>query len=272
MTPTTPVSRIVYRDGRFGPTAPRVVAEEVAVAFTYDRATTAVTMATPADLEDLAVGWSLTEGVIDSVAEIEELEIVDRPLGFECRMSLVTSRAEALQRRQRRRAGATGCGLCGIESLEEAMRAPAPVGSGRCFAPNAIAAAVAMLPAAQALNAATHAVHAAAFWEPSAGLVATREDVGRHNALDKLIGALMRAGRSAGNGVVLLSSRVSIEMVQKTARAGTPVLVAVSAPTAEAVRMAEAAGITLIAVARSDGFEVFTHGGRIVTKAAHHAA
>jgi len=272
MTPTTPVSRIVFRAGHLAPAAPRVVPEEAAVAFTYDRVTTAVTMATPADLEDLAVGWSLTEGVIGSVGEIEELEIVERSLGFECRMSLVGSRAEMLQRRQRHRAGATGCGLCGIESLEEAMRPSPPVGVGRDFTPEAIAGAIAMLPAAQTLNAATHAVHAAAYWEPSAGLIATREDVGRHNALDKLIGALARSGRPAVNGIVLLSSRVSIEMVQKAARAGAPVLVAVSAPTAQAVRMADAAGITLIAVARNDGFEVFTHPGRIAPQARHHAA
>jgi FdhD protein len=272
MDPVASVARGVWRNGRPEAAAARLLAEEAAIAFTYNRATAAVTMATPSDLTDLAIGWSLTEGVVERADEIEELEIVEREIGFECRMWLAEPRAEALLRRQRLRIGPSGCGLCGIESLEEAVREPPRVGAGRSFVAAALAQGLAMLPAAQKMHGATHAVHAAAYWEPAQGLIAVREDVGRHNALDKLAGALARAGRTAEAGVVFLSSRVSIEMIQKAARIGAPLVVAVSAPTAQAVRMAQSAGITLVAVARADGFEVFTHPERVLRTPAHDVA
>jgi FdhD protein len=153
--------------------------------------------------------------------------------------------------------------LCGIDSIAEAMRPAAVVGPGPKFAPEQIMAAMHDLPSRQKLNIATRAVHAAAFWSATSGVVALREDVGRHNALDKLSGALARASIVARDGIILLTSRVSVEMVQKTAGIGAPVMVSVSAPTALAVRMADAAGITLAAIARGDGFEVFTHPRRI---------
>ena len=250
----------------------RAIPEETAVVFTYDTGTYAVMMATPADLEDFAIGFSLTERVVETADGIEQLEIVESELGVELRMWLMAPKAAELSGRRRKIAGPTGCGLCGIESLAEAMRPPPVVGAGPSFTPDEIMTAMGSLTPAQALNQATRAVHAAALWEPARGLVALREDVGRHNALDKLAGALARNQVSAASGLLVLTSRVSIEMVQKAAAIGAAVIVAVSAPTALAVRMAEAAHITLVAIARADGFEVFTHPHRIAGEQASHVA
>ena len=245
----------------------RRVAEETAVAIVHDASTTAVMMATPADLEDFAVGFSLSEGAIESPADIQDMDVVVQDLGIEVRLWLTPTRARHVASRRRRLAGPTGCGLCGVDSLAEAIRAPRTVGGEDVRVEAAsLLAAMESLPAAQPLGRETRAMHAAGFWTPADGLDAVREDVGRHNALDKLIGARVRAGAiDAGIGVVLLTSRVSVEMVQKTAVLGAPILCAVSAPTALAIRTAEEAGITLVAVARSDGFEIFTRPERILT-------
>jgi len=260
--PASSVDCAVWR--RQGVTAgKRVVPEETAVALSYDGGTYAVMMATPQDLEDFAVGFSLTEGVVCSAADIRQLDIVEHDAGVELRMWLAEPRAAVLSERRRHLAGPTGCGLCGIESLEEAVRSLPRVAAAATFAPAEIMGALESLGPHQELNRQTRAVHAAAFWRRGAGLVAVREDVGRHNALDKLAGALAHGAVGSHAGMVLLTSRVSVEMVQKTAIIGAPLIVAVSAPTALAVRIAEAAGITLAAVARSDGFEIFAHPQRI---------
>lgn len=250
----------------------RAVPAEMAVALSYNGSTHAVMMATPADCEDFAVGFSLSEGVIDSPADIREIDVVDTEAGIDLQIWLTDDKAERHVARRRAIAGPTGCGLCGIESLQEAVRPAATVDSEARFSPEQIVAAVASLAPAQRLNAETRAVHAAAYWEPAAGLLALREDVGRHNALDKLAGALARRGTSAGRGLLLLTSRVSVEMVQKAARLGVPVLVAVSAPTSLAIEMAGRAGITLIAVARGSDFEIFTRSDRVLQGARHHVA
>ena len=245
----------------------RRVPEETAVAIVHDASTTAVMMATPADLQDFAVGFSLSEGAIEGLADIRDMEVVVQELGIEVRLWLTAERGGHIASRRRRLAGPTGCGLSGVDSLAEAVRAPRRVaGDGVRLEAASLLAAMEALSAAQPLGRETRAMHAAGFWTPTDGLAVVREDVGRHNALDKLIGARVRAGaRDAGEGVVLLTSRVSVEMVQKTAVLGAPILCAVSAPTALAIRTAEAAGITLVAVARSDGFEVFTRPERILT-------
>ncbi len=253
--------RASFRHGRRAEGV-RAVPEETAVAFTYNRVSYAVMMASPADLEDFAVGFTLSEGITARPSDITRLEIVPGDLGVELRMDLAERSAERFAERRRLMAGPVGCGLCGLESLSEALRPLPVIESGLRVSAAEIAAALAALGPAQVLNHATRAVHAAAFWHGRLGPV--REDVGRHNALDKLAGALARRGLAAGDGFVLISSRVSVEMVQKAAIMGAPVLVAISAPTALAIRTAERANLTLAAVARDDGFEVFTAPERIV--------
>jgi FdhD protein len=258
--------RSAWRNGR-REEGTRAVPEETAIALTYNGGTYAVMMATPQDLTDFAVGFSLSEGIVQSPRDILSLEPVDLDDGIELRMWLAQDKAELVNERRRMIAGPTGCGLCGIDSIAEAVRPAAVVARGRSFAPREVMAALSGLAPLQEINNRTRAVHAASFWTPSHGIVALREDVGRHNALDKLAGALARHDIAAGDGMVVLTSRVSVEMVQKTATIGAPVMVAVSAPTALAIRTADAAGITLVAVARADGFEVFTHQQRILAAA-----
>jgi FdhD protein len=265
--PIHKVERMVWRDGNVSEGA-RQIPEETALALTYNGGTYAVMMGTPRDLRDFAIGFSLSEGIVQSPGGIQSLDIVELDDGIELRMWLGPEHAEPVRERRRHIAGPTGCGICGIDSIAEAVRPAAIVPRGRTFSPREIMAAMATLPPLQAINIETRAVHAAAFWTPNTGIVALREDVGRHNTLDKLSGAIAQDKVSAADGIVLLTSRVSVEMVQKAAAMGAPLMVAVSAPTALAVRMADAAGITLCAIARADGFEVFTHPQRVAVAAA----
>ena len=260
--PVRIVGRQVWRNGSVNDGS-RLIPEETAIALTYNGGTYAVMMGTPKDLRDFAIGFSLSEGVVQSPEDISSLDIIHLDDGIELRMWLAPAKAELLNERRRHIAGPTGCGICGIDSIAEAVRPAAVVPRGRSFAPAEIMMAMAGIAPLQAINIETRAVHAAAFWTPGRGIVALREDVGRHNALDKLAGALAQNNVSANEGMVLLTSRVSVEMVQKAAAMGAPLISAVSAPTALAVRMAERSGIALVAIARADGFEVFTHPERI---------
>ncbi len=264
------VPRLAWHEGGFSDGA-RVVAEEVPVAFSYNRLAHAVMMATPDDLEDFARGFSLNERIVAHHSEIEEIEIVmppgaagGEPAGIELRMWVDEARLGMLETRRRQLAGPTGCGLCGLESLQEALGRPgAPVPEGVVLEAGTVMAAIASMRPAQSLNRRTRAVHAAGFFCPERGLVALREDVGRHNALDKLAGALALAGEDAASGILVLTSRISVELVQKAQRMGVAILAAMSAPTSLALHRAEQADITLIAVAREDGFELCTHPRRI---------
>jgi FdhD protein len=254
---------IAWRSDQATPTS-RLVAEETAVALSYNGSTHAVMMATPADLEDFGIGFTLTEGIVERANEIKSIELIASELGIEVRMWLDGDRAESLAARRRALSGPVGCGLCGIESLEQARRTPLRVTSGRAFHARDLLAAMQSLAPLQVLNQQTRSVHAAAFWHPSTGIGPVREDVGRHNALDKLAGSILSAAQSGSDGAVLLTSRVSVEMVQKAAMIGVPVMIAVSAPTTLAIQTAEEAGITLLAIARDDGYGVFTHPYRII--------
>ena len=236
----------------------RAVPEETAVAFVYDGGSEAVMMASPADLEDFAIGFSLNEGIITDLAQIARMEQFDTDLGIEMRLWLSAGLSARLSARRRHRAGPTGCGLCGVESLEDALPKLAKIDSAVVVSASEVIAAMAQMADLQSLNRQTRAVHAAGFYRPGQGVVLVREDVGRHNALDKLAGAMARQGLTAKDGAILMTSRLSVELVQKAAAMGAGVLAAVSAPTALALRTAEAAGMCLVGVVRSDGLEVFT--------------
>ncbi|PPD45597.1 MAG: sulfurtransferase FdhD [Methylocystis sp.] len=250
----------------------RVIPEETPIAFTYGGSTHAVMMATPADLEDFAVGFAITEGLVDSPQDTGDVEIVSSDAGIELRSWLGGGRQDAYAARKRSMAGPTGCGLCGIESLEAATRALPALDNALTVRAEGLIEAMGRMPGLQKINQETRAVHAAAFWNPTSGALIVREDVGRHNALDKLAGALARQGVAASQGVVLMTSRVSVELVQKAARIGAPIIAAVSAPTALAVRSAEKCGMTLVAVMRGRDFEIFTHPGRILEQVSAHVA
>ncbi|QRM53340.1 formate dehydrogenase accessory sulfurtransferase FdhD [Sinorhizobium sp. BG8] len=258
------VPELALRDGKLSRRT-RVVPEETPVAFSYGGSTHAVMMATPDDLEDFAVGFSLTEGIISDPSEIEEVQAVFEEKGIDLQIRLADLQNKALTARRRHMAGPVGCGLCGIESIEQAVRStPSVRASTLTLSEEQVSEAVRLLGGQQPLHLLTRAVHGAGFFVPGKGLIAVREDVGRHNALDKLAGAAARAGYTGADGAVIVTSRVSVEMVQKTAIVGSPFIIAISAPTALAIRTAEEAGMTLIALVRGDEYEVFTGMERIV--------
>ena len=228
------------------------LAEETAIAISYDGSTQAVLMGSPADLEDFAYGFSLTEGIA-TPDEIEAVTPERVEQGIDLRIWLARDAGQRFIGRRRRTVGPVGCGLCGVETLAAAMRVLEPVSGDCVISADDLDAALAEMDAGQRLRDATGASHAAGFLVPGRGLIALREDVGRHNALDKLAGALLRGPDAGliGQGAVVLTSRVSVDLVQKTATLGAPVLIALAAPTSAAVAAAEAAGIGLAGRARS---------------------
>jgi FdhD protein len=251
----------------------RRVPEEVPVALSFAGTTHAVMMASPSDLEDFAIGFALTERIISAPDEIERMHIEDLESGIDIQMWLRDAANTRFKARRRRLAGPVGCGLCGIESIEEAIRAVSKVPPGSLTLDvDDVGEAMRQLTNDQPFHAQTGAVHAAGFYRPGQGIAFVREDVGRHNALDKLAGALAKAGIAGATGAVAVTSRLSVEMVQKAAAIGAPVILAVSAPTALAIRTAEEAGMTLIALVRGDEFDVFTHPERVGGGAGKHVA
>ncbi len=238
------------------------VIEEWPIAFEYNGVAHAVMLATPTDLSDFALGFSLGEGIVEQPGEMDILAVREQSQGWVVEIALDDARFDMLQSRRRSLLGTSGCGLCGTESLASALRPAPTVPMTQSVTPGAIAAACAALGNLQPMNLRSGGVHAAAWVSPSGLLV--REDVGRHNALDKLIGARARAPLQPG--FLLLSSRASYELVHKAAMAGIEILVAISAPTALAIRFAESTGITLIAFARGEQMNVYANAGRVVCR------
>lgn len=241
------------------------LATEVPVALVYNGRAHAVMMCTPADLEDFAVGFSVTEGIAPS-GDIRRCEVVRYSRGIELQLEIPADAAARLASRGRAIAGRTGCGLCGVEAIDDALREPPAVRSHATFQREALYAAGEALGRHQPLNDDTRTVHAAG-WFPAAGPGAgaiVREDVGRHNAVDKVVGALARAGTAGADGFLVVTSRASYELVQKAAVAGIPLLAAVSRPTALAVALAQDAGITLIGLLRGRSANIHTHPARIL--------
>jgi FdhD protein len=231
------------------------IAEETAVALAYDGETATVMMATPADLEDFARGLSLTEGYIENVSDIAEITVAPAILGIVVEVKLRDGKGTTVTAK-RSIAGRSGCGICGVDSLEAAMRPPKKLLARSSIDAAAVTKAFAELAAHQPLNRSTHSVHAAAWATRDGKIQLAREDVGRHNALDKLIGALAISTTRPSDGFIVMSSRCSYELVVKAAAAGVPLLATVSAPTGLALDFAYACGMTLAARAK-DGVMIF---------------
>lgn len=249
-----PVDR--WREGRLTQELD-VVAEEVPIALVFNGVSHAVMLATPQDLADFALGFSLSEGILCDASELYDVEVVERKNGIEVQMTISSQRFFQLKERRRNLAGRTGCGICGTESLTQAIRKPSRVSSCTAVSPAALHQAFAQLGDLQRLQSLTGAVHAAA-WASFEGKVELLcEDVGRHNALDKLIGRMVRRGLGFQTGFVMVTSRASCEIVQKAVTVGISLVTAISAPTGLAIRMAQEAGLTLIGFARDRSHVVY---------------
>jgi FdhD protein len=248
----TPDSLIALRpDGSSRPVT-RPFAPEIPVALEYNGLSYAVMMASPSDLEDFVTGFALTEGLAGAVGNVTGIDIAETDKGWIARATITSLAVEQLQERVRTRVAESSCGLCGIDNLNVIAKPLPPVASHQPIAPGAIFAALEALRDHQPGNRATGGMHAAAFVDPSGAIICVREDVGRHNALDKLIGAMARQGEPLGSGFILSTARCSYEIVEKAVRAGATTLVTISVPTSMAAARARAAGLSLFALARPD--------------------
>ncbi len=252
----TPLTR--WRAGEGAREDEDLVAREVPVALTVNRRSHVVMMATPMDLEAFALGFGLTEGLLADADELHSVRVIPRETGLEVAMTVSEEAAERVAGLRRNLTGRTGCGLCGAESLEQAVRQPPALPHQLRVSHEAVQAALEGLAAQQPLQAAAGAVHAAAWCDADGRVRCVREDVGRHNALDKLVGQLALDGETAGDGFFLVSSRASYEMVLKTAFSGVELLVAVSAPTSLAIELAADCGLTLVGFARPGRHNVYS--------------
>lgn len=243
------------------------IAEETPVALVYNGLPFVVMMASPQDLTDFALGFSLSEGIVEAPSEILDINIARHPEGIEVNLVIAAARFAELEKKQRNLTGRTGCGLCGAQSLAQAIRHPQTVTSQVIVPHTRLQSAVKSLAECQPLNAATGSVHAAAWVDLEGTIQLVREDVGRHNALDKLIGALFSRKTRLDRGWVLLTSRASYEMVQKAATVGIEIVAAISAPTALAIRLARETGVTLIAFARDNRHTIYANPERLTQQA-----
>jgi FdhD protein len=241
------------------------IATEVPVAFVYNNQPYVVVMASPADLEDLAAGFSVTEQIVESAAAISSVEVVRHSRGVELQISIDATSADRLAERRRGISARTGCGVCGIETIDEVLRAPRPVAKTASFPREALWRAAAQLETQQPVNHDTRSVHAAAFADATGSVIIAREDVGRHNALDKVIGAMVRTGIDPASGFLIVTSRASYELVQKTAVAGVPLLAAISRPTALAIELADQANVSLVGLVRGRSANVYSHHERLTS-------
>jgi formate dehydrogenase accessory protein FdhD len=259
-------SRPLLRIGDEGSSsASAIVAEEVPIALVYNGRPYVVVMCTPSDLEDLAVGFSRTEGIVNDSSLIERVDVVRASHGIELQIQIPATSADRLEDRTRALVSRTGCGLCGVETINDALRVPAALSSRLVVASDALWVAGTELSRQQTLNNETNTVHAAGWALPDGSLRVVREDVGRHNALDKVLGALARLRTNPADGFIVVTSRASYEMIQKAAVCGVELVAAISRPTGLAIRFAEAAEMTLVGLLRGRSANVYCHPERITT-------
>ena len=256
------VTRVIWKAGEIAE-GTDWVATEIAIALVYNGISHVVMMATPADLEDFALGFSLSEGILESAKQLLDCEITETDKGIELALTITAEPFAKLKEKRRNLVGRTGCGLCGAESLDQAITEPAMVTTELALSHKALQKASSALAAQQKLQQQTGAVHGAAYCNPQGEILLVREDVGRHNALDKLLGALAKKQHEQELGFVLVTSRASYEMVAKTTSANIPLLAAVSAPTSLAIELAEKSGLSLVGFTRTDRHVVYANGQRI---------